>query len=217
MSMPGDDGQSYHDRRAAQVRGYSRAVRWMKVVLPIGAVLLIGLIFLTGKERGGVLDTSNADLAVLGAGLRLDNPRFAGVTDDGEPFVVTADWALPDGAMPDRVELEAPEGEIRLSDGRTVNVTSQSGEMFRNDELLNLTGEDVLQTSDGYRVETDRVEMDLDAKSASAPSRVVASGPRGGIEADTVEVASQSGDGKAMIIRFDGNVRVTWLPAGNAE
>lgn len=217
MTTPGPDGQSDQDRRAAQVRGYSRIVRWMKVALPVGAIMLIGLIFLTGKERGGVLDSTNADLAVLSAGLRLDNPRFAGVTDDGDPFVVTAEWALPDGAVPDRVELEAPQGEIRLGDGRVVNVTSKSGEMFRKDELLNLMGDVVLVTSDGYRVETSRVEVNLETKGAVAPSRVVAEGPRGGIEADTVEIIGETGDGKSTVMRFEGNVRVTWQPATDGE
>ncbi len=76
-------------------------MRQLKVLLPIGAVLLIGMIFMFGRERAGVIDAEQAaDMAALGAGLRLDNPRFAGVTEDGDPFVVTADWALPDGPSP---------------------------------------------------------------------------------------------------------------------
>ena len=85
------------ERRQARVARYSRAVRRMKVLLPLGAILLIGMIFMFSRDRPAVFDAEQAaEMAALGAGLRLDNPRFAGVTDDGDPFVITAEWALPE-------------------------------------------------------------------------------------------------------------------------
>lgn len=209
-----ESAQHYRSRRAAEVRVYSRTVRWMKIALPIGALALIGMVFLTGKERGGVLDvdTSTTDIAALAAGLRLENPHFTGVTDDGAPFVVTADWALPDGAVPDLVTLEAPEGEIRLRDGLVVTVTSSTGEMFRKSEQLHLKGDVVLVTSDGYRLTTEQVQLDLDQKSAIAPSRVEASGPRGAISANRVRMEGAGSGTDDVTVWFEGNVKVTFQP-----
>ena len=199
-------------RRQARVERYSRTVRRMKVALPVGAVLLIGMIFMFGRERAAVIDAEQAaGVAGLGAGLRLDNPRFAGVTEEGDPFVVTADWALPDGAMPDRIDLEKPVGELHLADARVVTVRAATGELFRGEERLNLAGDVVLETSDGYRVETPRVEVDLRAKVAVAPERLHATGPRGGIEADRARVVRGEGEGNTTV-RFEGDVRVTWQP-----
>jgi lipopolysaccharide export system protein LptC len=204
-------------RRQARVERYSRTVRRMKVALPVGAVLLVAMIFMFGRERAAVIDAEQAaDLAALGTGLRLDNPRFAGVTEDGDPFVVTADWALPDGAMPDRVDLEKPVGELHMADETVVTVRAATGELFRGEERLNLAGDVVLETSDGYRIETPRVEVDLGAKVAFAPQRLHATGPRGGIEADRVRVVRGEGEGDATV-RFEGDVRVTWRPEGNGQ
>ena len=129
---PANLADQHHARRAAEIRQYSAVVRWMKVVLPIGALVLIGLIFVQGDDRGAVIDMqSAADAAILGAGLTLENPRFAGTTEGGQPFIVTAKSALPDGAVPNRIELDQPSGEVRLGDGMILTVTATSGEMFR--------------------------------------------------------------------------------------
>jgi lipopolysaccharide export system protein LptC len=201
-------------RRQARVARYSRTVRRMKVALPLGAILLIGMIFMVGRERPALIDAEQAaEMAALGAGLRLGNPRFAGVTEDGDPFVVTADWALPDGATPDRIDLERPVGEMRMADETVVTVRAATGEFFRGEERLNLAGDVVLETSGGYRVETPRVEVDLAAKVAVAPERLRATGPRGGIEADRVRLDRGAGEG-GTTVRFEGNVHLTWQPEG---
>ena len=201
-------------RHHAGVRLYSAVVRWMKIILPIGAVVLIVLIFLSGRDRGAIVDMrSAADFATLGAGLKLDNPRFAGVTDDGDPFIVTADWALPDGAMPDLIDLERPRGELRFEDGLVVNVRSKAGKMFRADEKLHLNGDVEAESSDGYRASTQLIELDLATKSAVVPGTVRAEGPRGDIVADRMRVDRASPDSADLIVRFEGNVRVRYRPA----
>jgi lipopolysaccharide export system protein LptC len=205
------------NRRQARVERYSRLVRRMKVLLPVGAMLLIGMIFMFGRDRAAVFDPEQAaEMAALGTGLRLDNPRFAGLTEDGDPFVVTADWALPDGAMPDRVDLERPTGELHMADERVVTVRAATGEFFRGDERLNLQGAVVVETSDGYRLETPRVEVDMGAKVAVAPERLHATGPRGGIEADRARVVRGEGSGDTAML-FEGNVRVIWRPEAGGD
>ena len=204
------------ERHRAEARQYSAAVRWMKIALPVGAVVLIGLIFLTGEDRQAVVDAETAaDVAMLGAGLKLDKPRFAGVTDNGDPFVVTADWALPDGAMPDRIELEKPKGEVRLGDGLTLNVEANSGQMRRKDDELHLNGAVELVSSDGYTARTERVELDLARKSAKAPEAIHAEGPRGNIRADTMRMTTAAPDSRDVIVHFEGNVRLQILPQPN--
>lgn len=208
--VPSPSNLSAH--RAAKVRQYSRTVRWMKVLLPVGALGLIGLIFLSGNTREAVIGTEQAaDAAMLGAGLKLENPRFAGTTDSGDPFVVTAVSALPDGAMPDLVELERPSGELRMSDGRVLNATSTEGQFYRLGERLVLEGTVRLVTSDGYKVETEQVDVDLSARTAIAPDTFRATGPAGTLDADRARLETQNGT-NAVVLRFEGNVKVTFDP-----
>lgn len=197
--------------RQARVALHSRIVRWMKIVLPVAALVLIAAIFLVGRERAAIFDAGTAaQIAAMGTGMRLDNPRFSGVTEAGDPFTVTADWALPDGAMPDRIDLEKPVGELQMGE-QTVRVTAATGELFRADERLRLEGDVELVTSDGYRMRTQGVEVDLETRTAEAPRRLHAEGPRGSIEADRVRVLR--GETDEMTVRFEGNVRVNWRPA----
>jgi lipopolysaccharide export system protein LptC len=204
-------------RRRARIERYSRTVRQLKVALAIAAILLVGTIFMFGRERAVVFDAEQAgNLAVLGAGLKLDNPRFSGITEDGDPFVVTADWALPDGATPDRVELEKPVGELHLADERVVTVRAAAGELFRGDDLLNLAGDVVFETSDGFQARMPRIELDLASKVAVAPARLRATGPRGSIEADWMRLVRGAAPGDATI-RFEGDVRVNWRPQPSGD
>ena len=200
-----------------RVRAYSRAVAWMKVLLPLGALAVLAALFLSAQKKGDLTKIFTAEeLVTLGAGLRLDNPRFAGVTERGEPFAIRADWALPDSTMPRFIDLERPEGEIEMSDGRTIAAKAATGRMHRQQKILVLEGGVVLDTSDGYHVETGLIEFDLDAKTANAPGPVSGTGPRGQIDAGSFRAAAgpdDGGDGAgAGQIWFENGVRLVFIP-----
>jgi lipopolysaccharide export system protein LptC len=195
------------------VRRYSRAVAWMKVLLPLGAVAVIAVLFLSAQKQGDLADIFTAEeLITLGAGLRLDNPRFAGVTDQGEPFAIRADWALPDSAMPRLIDLERPKGEIEMNDGRTIAVSAASGQMRREQKILVLEGEVVLDTSDGYRVETELIEIDLAANTAKGPGPVTGTGPLGEIQAGSFRADAGKGGERNGQIWFENRVRLVFIP-----
>jgi len=205
-------------RAARRVRAYSRLVAWMKVILPLAALALIAAIFVTTRDRGDLSEIfTPEELATLGAGLRLEHPRFAGVTDRGEPFAIRAEWALPDRALPRYVDLEKPEGEIEMKDSRTVSAQAATGRLHREEKTLVLNGGVVLDSSDGYHFETEQMIFDLDAETAEAPGPVKGSGPRGTIEAGGFRaMTGRSGSGDASAGReiwFENRVRVVFIPA----
>lgn len=195
------------------VRLYSRAVAWMKVLLPLGAVAVIAALFLSAQKKGDLTDIFTAEeLVTLGAGLRLDNPRFAGVTEEGEPYAIRADWALPDSAMPRLVDLERPRAEIELKDGRTIAASASTGRMRREEKTLVLEGGVVLDTSDGYRVESNLIEIDLAAKTANGPGPVSGTGPNGEIQAGSFRVSAGKDGERDGKIWFENRVRLVFIP-----
>ncbi|HKK37696.1 MAG TPA: LPS export ABC transporter periplasmic protein LptC [Paracoccaceae bacterium] len=208
------------------VTGYTRLVRSLKIVLPLLALALLSSIFLWPREtrfEGGLVYTS-ADLVALGEGLAVTGPRIAGATAAGEPFVVTAERAVPDGPDPEAVDLESVRAEFR-QDGREITLAAAEGALRPKAQTLSLSGDVALDTSDGYRVRTERVEADLEEGELVAPGPVTAEGPSGSIAAGSfrarrVDAADAGGDPAALgalppgdYLWFEGGVRVTWTPA----
>jgi lipopolysaccharide export system protein LptC len=201
-----------------RVRYYSGLVRAMKIALPVAALGLIAAMFLDSREPGDPTDLFSVDdLATLGAGLKLDNPRFDGVTKKGEPFHVEADYAVPDSALPKIIELEKPRGEIELADGRVVTATSRTGTMLREQKMLVLKETVELGTSDGYHMATERLEIDMDGKTARSPGPVTARGPRGDIAAGSLRAEAGPPGGGAGKIWFENRVRLVFIPATGGE
>lgn len=212
--VPAPDDMLRH--RRTRIARHLRIVRWIKIVLPLAILVVIGAIFLTNRDTTTLIDPETAaQFAAMGTGMQLDNPRFSGETKAGDPFVVTANRAIPDGTLPDRIDLEEPVGKLQ-TDKRSVTVTAETGIFFREQEQLRLKGDVVLRTSDGYRVETPDVRIDLEARTATSSDRLRAIGPHGTIEADRVHIIPGTGqDGQT--IRFEGNVQVNWQPDRNGR
>lgn len=215
---------------------YSRAVRWLKVGLPLLALALLSAIFLLPREHefDFGLVYSTADLVALGEGLSVSNPRIAGSTEAGEPYVLEADSATPDSPDPERVELDRVRAAYTQAEGREIKLTAGQGVLRPRDQILRLEGGVNLTTSDGYKVETDVVSADLKAGSAFAPGPVRAEGPAGSIasgsfRARRVEGAPEAQEtgasrGEALgalkpgdYLWFEDGVRVIWTPPPDAR
>lgn len=205
-------------RVQAALRGYSRRVRLMKIAMPLAAVAVVGAIFVAGRDRADVSALLSAEeIARLSAGLKLESPRFSGRTEAGEPFVIRADWAEPDGAMPDEIAMAEPRGEIALSDGRVLEGRAARGVLDRGSDRLRLTGSVVIETSDGYRVETETLEIDTAESAAESPVRVTGTGPAGRIEAGAMRLLRPEGRDGAAQIWFEKRVRVVFSPRTGAD
>lgn len=203
--MTGDADMLVGPRRARR----SRRTLWLALAFAVVACLPFALVFTrTGLNAPTPLLLTDADQKSLQDGLRMVAPSFSGRTEDGEPYTVTADWALPNGPKPTRITLTGITATIVTKDGREAIMTSERGVFFPRRRHLRLSEGVIARTSDGYVMQTPLAEVDLDERLLKAESAIEAEGPRGSIRADSV-VAS---GGEARTVTFRGNVRVVFTP-----
>ncbi len=197
--------------------GYSRTVSVLKWAFPIVAVLLVGSIFFLSNankltELTKVLDGPLAELAV---GQKITNPNFSGVTKSGDAFTIAAEWALPDGPKPTRVELNKPRTTINFKDGRTMRTTSGAGALDLRSSQATLSDGVNLRTTDGYVASTTNVEINFKSGNVYSEGPVVADGPFGSIEAGAMSLTQdldQNPTGNAVLV-FNKGVKLIYNPA----
>ena len=203
--MTDDAGMLGGPRRARR----SRRTLWLALAFAIVACLPFVLVFTrTGLNAPTPLTLTDADQRSLRDGLRMVAPSFSGRTEDGEPYTVTADWALPNGPKPTRITLDGITATIVMKDGRETVMTSQRGVFFPRRRHLRLSEGVVARTSDGYTMQTPLAEIDLDERQLTTEGAIEAKGPRGSIRADTLEAMG----GEMRTVIFRGNVRVVFTP-----
>ncbi len=183
------------------------AVRAAKIGLPLIAAAVLASFFLFSNARyDDAVTFDGIDLSALGEGLKLTNPRFTGATSRGEPFTVTAEWALPDGPRPETVELSKVAGELNLIDGRFVVLSALSGVLQPQKNVVELSGSVSFTSSDGYELRASRARLEADRNQLTAEGPVKVTGPLGRIEAGSLRVERRGADGD--YIWFENRVKV---------
>lgn len=185
--------------------GPRRTLRVLRIALPLGALVLVVAIFAFPRPDFGEFEFNSAGFDVSD-GLRLQNPRFDGETEDGRPYLVTAKWALPDAPDPTSILLGPAMGRIELSSDRIGFLSAGSGEFRPNENILILEESVTARTSDGYRLTVERAVADIREQRLETEVRTVLSGPRGELVAGAM-IATRSEEGD--IVRFTGGVVLT--------
>lgn len=190
-------------------RRYSRFVRYMRLVLPIMAIMtLVVILAWPGfvQRRGGV-QLSFARIEGADAELKMIAPRLTGTDTAGQPYTVTATSAVPEANDSNRVRLEAVDGDITLSDGTWINVQAPWGVYDKFLRRLDLVGPVALHTDQGYEVNARSAVVELGKGSIQTDEPIEIQGPFGTLRADRALLTQ-----RGRHVAFDGHVRTMLVP-----
>lgn len=184
---------------------HDRLVRWLAILLPAGigavlAVMVIAPLFPHG-EISFLLDRNK--VATTEERLRVNNATYRGEDSRGRPFSVTAGSAVQKSAQVQKVELGNITAAILLKDGpATLKTAGATFDLDRNTMVV--PGSLDFGTSDGYRVATSGVELDLKNQIVAGSGGVSGSAPSGTFSAERLRI-----DLENRTIALDGRARLT--------
>ncbi len=186
---------------------HSRRVRRLKILLPVGAVVIALAIVGVAWVQSRLLGALDVKTVLFSKdGLTMVEPHLSGHTQ-GRSYDVSAARAFQNIQNPKIIGLEGLTGRIEMADGTWAKIESAKGVYDGTREWLTLDGSVVVTTSSGWRAVSEHAEVDLTDGHVVSDRRVRISGRNGWIESDRIDV----GDGGHRLV-FDGTVRMLVQP-----
>lgn len=190
---------------------YSTTVNWVKVTLPLIAIALLSSLFLLSgtPDPEAALPYAEVDIEQITREQRVTAPRFAGVLDEGREIILLAEAVAADTGQIDRIRAQSIDGRIDIDATEVMTLRATLGEFDMAAQIASLNDGVSVETTQGYRMESDSVIMALDEIRLSAPTPVHITGPGLDLTADAMEIEEING---APILRFTGSVRMLYQP-----
>lgn len=196
---------------AAALSGYSRLIFWLKIVLPILALIILSTLFLFARriDFEGALPYAEVDINALANDPRLTAPAYSTVTEDGTAIRVVADSARPGATPNDPATAENVLAVYDLKDGGKVTVSARAATMDPAAQRLRLEGDVTVLTTDGYDLRARTMEGPLDRTDITADGDVHGKAPLGTISSEKVRISGPVGE---QLLVFKGAVRLIYRP-----
>jgi len=200
-----------------RIATYSRVVAWLKVIFPLSALGLLSTLFLFSKtiDPEKSIPYAAVDVKELAREPRITAPEFSGMTADGAAITLSAVTAKTDPAELEDASIEKLSAVIQTPDGAEVSALADRGSI-ENARIARLKGDVTIETSNGYRIETQELSAELDRTRITTSGQVKAEGPIGTIIAGKMTVLLQNNTGTSLLV-FDKGVQVIYFPSKATE
>jgi lipopolysaccharide export system protein LptC len=188
--MSDDAERERREKRWARPGGsHDRVVRFLKIALPalIGVVLAF-LAFAPLEEKQEVsflLDKNKVETAP--ERLKVASAQYRGQDNEGRPFVLNARSALQATSAVQVVDIRDMNAQIQLDTGPASLVANRARYDMEHDHV-NVIGPITFTASDGYRMGTNDVDIDLRTHSMASRGAVQGQMPLGRFSADQLQV-----------------------------
>lgn len=147
----------------ARARAHSRLVTRLRILLPVLAVGVAGLYFISPKIRLtiGDMNASVAGVVIEKGRLRMINPKLEGVNDKQGVYVVTADYAEQVVANPDIIYLTGIKAEMKNTQKGWSRLSAPKGTFETKTEKLELIGDIRTAQSSGMTARLTRATIHM--------------------------------------------------------
>ncbi|MDO5527769.1 MAG: hypothetical protein Q4F71_00030 [Paracoccus sp. (in: a-proteobacteria)] len=186
----------------------SRIVAWLRVLLPLAALVILSTLFLAGRrpDPDAAIPYAEVDAEELARNPRMTAPDFATMTEDRSELTLRADHATPDG------EGGGASSGLRLTwraaDGLAADMTAPDARYAG--DLLTLAGGVRMTTSDGWALTAPELSADTLSARIEAGGGLDGMAPMGRFRADHMEMSrDEAGD---HVLNLTGGVRLIYQP-----
>lgn len=188
---------------------YSRMVAWLKILLPLLALGVLGTVFLINSDNSydSGFTFSQADLDTLQSGSFLSQPQIDGVTSKGEPFHLIAALISPDMANQNLVTITSLSGSFVFLSGGWVKLEAETALMDIGAQTVVFENGGQMESSDGNIAQVGAMLVHLDTGEISG-TEIDASGPLGNISADRFRIDADETENR--VLWFENNVRMRY-------
>lgn len=207
-------GRVSPERMAVRDNIHSRVVFWLKIVLPLLALVILSTLFLFSRriDTDAALPYAEVDVEDLARNQRLTAPEYSGVTADGAAIMVRAGVARP-GAGGGAATAETVRATIETPGGLGISLDAGQGTLDGDAGRLILSGEVEIVTSTGYRVTAARLDSALDRTELHSDGAVHAEAPFGAIDAGGLQIRHEDAGIPGYLMVFSDGVKLLYQPA----
>ncbi|MCT4611712.1 MAG: hypothetical protein N4A70_21165 [Pelagimonas sp.] len=191
-------------------RIYTKAVAWLKVLLPLLALVLLSTMFLLARDSKPSLDLTFLDVFDQNNNVqeRLNAPIYSGVTSNGDELTMVAREAQPQGeGLTKAFEVRA---NLIFDSGENIVLTSPTALLREEEDSVLLDGGVRFDSSTGYILDTQTMTASTERTEAESHGPVHGFGPKGTLDAGKMEISPVGPDEDVQIIFTEG-VRMVYL------
>jgi hypothetical protein len=195
-------------RLLSTVKHYTNFVkasrRFLWIVL-VGLLMVVIAFPLMNKDRAGVRLAFSTDNSVPDEQPIMRNPRFQGVDESQQPFMVTAEYAVQKSV--EEIILHKLQADMSSNDGTWMIVQAGSGQLFLEQRKMVLQDKVHFYHDKGYEFETEGMKIDMAAGTAVSDAPVI-----GQTMAGYIKAGNFSMNDRGQTLQFGGKVEMKIYP-----
>ena len=192
---------------------YSRAVAFLKIVLPLIALGLLSTLFLISRavKPANTIPFAEAEVQDRLTNQQVTGPYFSGTSQAGDEIVFTAERLQTPSGQVGANTAEDVMVSVDFADGANMMVEADVAKIDMAYDISSLTGNVQVVSSHGLRVLSDRLLITLSRVDITSPGKVRGETNHGTIDAGAMHVVASEGSSEAQW-RFTKGVKMLYHP-----